>query len=154
MTYNIHMKNTKAIFLIVLGAFLMASGFAFAAESETYNRLAANGNPFGDSRASDITPVNITAPALTNADKAIPTPTGVNTNATRNNDATVTKETTPPPAPKPTIGESIKSFLGEHRKDILLGGLGAYIGWALVGTVAGALTGGIFFLAFFALAAM
>lgn len=149
-----HMKNTKAIFLIVLGAFIMATGFAFAVESETYNKLAANGNPFGDSRATDITPVNITAPALTKADKAIPAPTGVNTSATKSNNATVVKETTPPPAPKPTVGETIKKFLGEHRKDILLGGLGAYIGWALVGTVAGALTGGIFFLAFFALAAM
>jgi hypothetical protein len=62
--------------------------------------------------------------------------------------------TTPPAAPKPTLGESVKSFLGEHRRDILLGGIGAYLGWALVGTMAGALTGGLFFLAFFWFAAL
>lgn len=148
------MKNTKAIFLIVLGSFIMATGFAFAAESETFNKLM-NNNPFNDGRSASVLP----------ASKAVLDVSGqTNVPAASAPAAAVTAPAAPAPAAaapavapaekKPTVGETIKSFLGEHKKDILLGGIGAYLGWALVGTLAGALTGGIFFLAFFMLAGM
>ena len=139
-------RSTKAIFLIVLGSFLMATGFAFARENVALDQaglwldksalndavVASGGSP------APAPAVTTAAPAVSPA-VAVPTPPAV---------------TTPPPAPKPTLGESVKSFLGEHRRDILLGGIGAYLGWALVGTMAGALTGGLFFLAFFWFAAL
>lgn len=146
------MKNTKAIFLIVLGSFLMATGFAFA--ETAYEQLQRG---FGDDRSATVLPQNkevvnvsaqtgvpaASAPAAVTPAAATPAPA-----------AAAPAVTTPPPAPKPTLGESVKSFLGEHRRDILLGGIGAYLGWALVGTMAGALTGGLFFLAFFWFAAL
>lgn len=142
------MKNTKAIFLIVLGSFIMATGFAFAGEA--YDQL--KNNPFGGS-AVEISPVTVPAPTLNKNAPAVPAPTAV-TPAPAPAAAAPAPAAVAPAEKKPTVGETIKSFLGEHKKDILLGGIGAYLGWALVGTLAGALTGGIFFLAFFMLAGM
>lgn len=141
------MKNTKAIFLIILGAFIMATGFAYAGEA--YNQLS-NG-PFGNSNAVEFTPVNVPAAGL---NRALPTMTEVKPPEQKTvPPVTKAAEVKAEPA-KPTFGESVKNFLGEHRKDILLTGIGAYLGYALIGTLAGALTGGLFFFAFFALAAM
>lgn len=54
----------------------------------------------------------------------------------------------PAPEPKPN---PIKKFISENKTNIFSAGLGAYLGFAVAGTLAGALTGGIFVLAILAL---
>lgn len=119
------MKNTKAVFLIVLGSFLLATGFAFAGALDQ-----AKNFPFSDGKSSSLSPA-----------------------ASRAGGVTATA-TVAPEVKKPTVAEKVKGFIGEHKRDILLGAVGGYLGFALIGGIAGILTGGIFFLAFFALAAM
>ncbi|MDP2866208.1 MAG: hypothetical protein Q8O90_08190 [Elusimicrobiota bacterium] len=114
------MKNTKALFLIILGTFLLATGFAFA--NDTYNKLAS-GNPFGDARSASVNPSlgiakGLGAPAYTVASTA----------------------------PAKPAGETVKKFIGDNARNMLLGGIGAYIGFALGGPI-GLLIGGLLFLA-------
>ena len=118
--YNIDMKNTKAIFLILLGTFLLATGFAVAGSLDQLS-----GNPFGDGRAASISPAGSSA-------------------GTVSMKATVTP---PPPAEvkKPGLGETIKNFWVDNSRNILLGGIGAYAGFALFGPV-GLILGALFFL--------
>ena len=53
----------------------------------------------------------------------------------------------PAPAPaKPGLGETIKNFWVDNSRNILLGGIGAYLGFALFGPV-GLVLGAIAFLA-------
>lgn len=117
--YNIYMKNTKAIFLILLGTFLLATGFSFAG---SYDQLKSN--PFGDGKSASISPDNRSAGPV-NLKAAAPAPA-------------------PAPA-KPGVGETIKKFWVDNSRNILLGGIGAYLGFALLGPV-GLVLGAIFFL--------
>ncbi len=118
--YNIYMKNTKAIFLILLGTFLLATGFAVAGSLEQLS-----GNPFGDGRAATVSPAGNSAGTVSM--RAAVTP--------------------PAPAPaKPGLGETIKKFWVDNSRNILLGGIGAFAGFALFGPV-GILVGAIAFLA-------
>lgn len=163
------MKNTKAIFLIILGAFLMATGFAFAAESETFKLLSA-GNPFGDGRASEITPTNLpdmslnrsnkgaldglpgagTPPAVPAASNATPA-TGA---ATTGSAPATTVAPAKPEEPKPTFGEKVQEFFGKYRRDIFRTGISAWMGFALLGGPAGLLIGAVVGFAFFYSAGM
>ena len=114
------MKNTKAIFLILLGTFLLATGFAVAGSLEQLS-----GNPFGDGRAATVSPAGNSAGTVSM--RAAVTP--------------------PAPAPaKPGLGETIKKFWVDNSRNILLGGIGAFAGFALFGPV-GILVGAIAFLA-------
>ena len=132
------MKHTKAIFLIVLGCFLMATGFAFAVESNLYNSTKG-GDPFADGRSATVMP-------------------GV----TKSAGLPMLKAATPPPAataapaadPKPTVGETIKKFLKDNKETMVMVGVGAYLGAALIGGVMGAMTGGLFFFALAFMAAL
>ncbi|MBU2574289.1 MAG: hypothetical protein KKH28_09465 [Elusimicrobia bacterium] len=63
--------------------------------------------------------------------------------------AAVTADT--PPAPPEPAPNPIKEFLSEAKAPILLAGVGAYLGFAIAATVAGALTGGLLLVAFFLL---
>jgi len=119
--YNIYMKNTKAIFLILLGTFLLATGFAVAGSFEQLS-----GNPFGDGRSASISPAGNSAGTVSM--RAAVTPPA------------------PAPAPaKPGLGETIKNFWVDNSRNILLGGIGAYAGFALFGPV-GLVLGALFFL--------
>lgn len=117
--YNIYMKNTKAIFLILLGTFLLATGFSFAG---SYDQLKSN--PFGDGKSASISPDNRSAGSVS-----------------------MKAAVTPPPAEvkKPGLGETIKKFWVDNSRNILLGGIGAYLGFALLGPV-GLVLGALFFL--------
>ncbi len=119
------MKDTKALFLVILGSLLPVTGFAFTG---AHDQLKSS--PFGDGRSASVSPAGKSADGVSLI-VAIPAPA-------------------PTPA-KPTPVENIKKFLGEHKNDIFIGGIGAYIGWALIGGLAGALTGGLLLLVFFAL---
>lgn len=122
------MKNTKAIFLIVLGSFIIATGFAFAVESQIYTG-ASSGNVFQDGRSASVMPsVNLNKGAEVPVVKAAaPAPEA--------------------PKPEPTFGEKMKKFLGKNGETILMVGAGAYLGIALLGGMMGALTGGLFIFA-------
>lgn len=115
------MKNTKALFLIILGSFLLATGFAFA--NDSLNSLKSN--PFGDGRASSLSPDGKSLGSL-DLKAAAPAPA-------------------PTPAPKPSIGKTIKEFLSDNARNIALGGIGAYIGFVLFGPV-GLVLGALVFL--------
>ncbi|MDD5210437.1 MAG: hypothetical protein PHV36_13680 [Elusimicrobiales bacterium] len=116
------MKNTKALCLIILGSFLSTAAPAFAG---SMNQLQ-DGNLFSDGRSASATPT-----------LGMQKGTGVPT-------LTVAA---PPPAPaKPTMMESIKGFIGDNARNMLLGGVGAYIGFVLLGPI-GLLIGGLLFLA-------
>ncbi|HCC48997.1 MAG TPA: hypothetical protein DEQ38_12910 [Elusimicrobia bacterium] len=146
------MKNTKAIFLIIVGSFIMATGFAFASDpynGDAYNTLKSG--PFGKSALGDLTVVG--APSSTkppvSPDWTLTTPA---------------KPTTPtPPAvvissepakPKPTLGEKAGEFFGKYRRDIFRTGISAYLGLALIGGPIGLLIGAVAGFAFFYMAGM
>lgn len=142
-----HMKNTKAIFLIILGSFMIATGFAFAVESKTYNELAATGNPWPD-RSGAISQAGLVAPSTN------PPPTGAPASADQNPSTTAgnpAPAAAPAPAAKPEakkpFGQVAKEFIGKHSATIVMMGVGAFVGFALVGTLMGAMTGGLFFFA-------
>lgn len=114
------MKTTKAFFLILLGSFLLATGFAFA-ENVALGQLQKG---FHDDRSASVTPT-----------------LGINKSAAS------LKATAPPapaPAPaKPGVWETAKKFLTDNARNIMIGGIGAYLGFALlgpVGIILGALT--------------
>lgn len=143
------MKNTKAIFLIILGSFIIATGFAFAVESPTYNALAATGDPWGNKES----PV---AQAGSAAGTSAPNPpqVGAPASATQTPSTTAGNQapaTTNAPAAKPEekkpFGQVAKEFIGKHMATMVMVGVGAYLGFALAGTLLGAMTGGLFFFA-------
>lgn len=129
------MKNTKAVFFIILGSFIIATGFAFAVESETYNDLLKNGAWDTRSAIGDLpVPAGTAAPApapVVAAPAAAPTP------------AAVVPAPAAKPEEKPTFGENMKKFLGKHVATIAMVGIGAYVGFALMGP-AGILMGALF----------
>jgi hypothetical protein len=118
-----NMKNTKAVFLIVLGSFILATGFAFAG---AYDELKSN--PFSDSRAATVSPFDNNN-VMHDVSVKAPTPA-------------------PAPAPEPSLGKKIMKYLGDNQTNILMGGLGAYLGFALIGGPVGIIAGA-FFLLFF-----
>jgi hypothetical protein len=147
--YNMDMKNTKAVFFIILGSFIIATGFAFAREnvafsqleelnksgSATFDGISGAGNvpnPPGVSAAPAGAPV--TAPATTVA----PTPPAPGAPAVA---------PAPKPEEKPTFGENMKKFLGKHMATMAMVGIGAYVGFALMGPV-GILMGALFMYGF------
>lgn len=137
------MKNTKAVFFIILGSFIIATGFAFAVESETYNDLVKNGAWGTRSALGDLpVPAGSAAPApapVVAAPAAAPTPAAV-----------VPAPAAAPaakPEEKPTFGENMKKFLGKHMATMAMVGIGAYVGFALMGP-AGILMGALFMYAF------
>lgn len=122
-----NMKNTKAIFLIIFGAFIMATGFAFASDpysGDAYNTLK-NG-PFAKSALGDLG---------VSASPGIKPPAGPDITFT----PTAKPQTTTPPevrvssdTPKPpTLGESISKFVGKNRSVIFGTAIAAYLGMAL-----------------------
>jgi hypothetical protein len=129
------MKNTKAIFLIVLGSFIIATGFAFA-ENVSYEQLKSG--PFGGVAMGDLTvaadpsraataPAPVTAAPAPAAAAAVP----------------AVSAPAPAPAPGPTAKEKAKEFLQKHMGTMVLTGIGAYLGFALFGPI-GLLLGGLF----------
>lgn len=143
-----NMKNTKAIFFIILGAFIMATGFAYAGEA--YDQLQKG--PFGKSALGDLTvvgtPPSANPPVSPNWTLTAPVPKP----ATPTPPAVVISSK--PAEPKPTLGEKAGEFFGKYRRDIFRTGISAYLGLALIGGPIGLLIGAVAGFAFFYMAGM
>ncbi|MGD9643884.1 MAG: hypothetical protein AB7V08_14235 [Elusimicrobiales bacterium] len=128
------MKNTKAVFFIVLGAFLMATGFAFAAPSQTFDRALSGQSSFdGNKSGVDLT--------VTRGNSVMSNTSGANLGAR------------PEPAPEkvPTTGEKVKKFVTDNKSELIsaaaIGVLGFLVfGTAGVGVAIAAAAFGFFFL--------
>lgn len=123
------MKTIKAIILIILGNFFIATGFAFAGDNAV-NSLRGGPSFDGATRGSG------NMPAMRASD-----PAGVN------------KAEEVKADPKPTTGEKVKKWVGENKTKIVFGGVAAYVGFVLVGTLFGAFTFGLGAILILALAA-
>jgi hypothetical protein len=134
------MKNIKVVFFIMLGAFLMATGFAFAAptDSPTYKKLQGGvwDTPSADCPALkiDLVPSKDAASVKTAADTKAP----------------VTKAppavSTPAPTSAPSFSDQLKSFIKDNSEKITMSAVGAYVGFALFGPV-GIILGAMFMFA-------
>jgi len=134
--YNMNMKNTKAIFLIVLGSFVIATGYAFAEEKAIETLLG--GRFFGqviDTDTSVVTPGPNARPAGNAPTTVAATPTAPIAQA-------VPAVPAPKPTPAPTAGEQAKKFVKKYMGAMVMTGVGAYLGMALMGP-AGIVTGAV-----------
>ncbi|MDO8803251.1 MAG: hypothetical protein Q7R35_02370 [Elusimicrobiota bacterium] len=137
------MKNTKAVFLVVLGSLILVTGFAFAGN----HSLDQAGNPSlwkGDGRSKIVLPkLNITA----NKEVAATTPVV----------APPTPPTPPvpvvvPPAPKPpTFGEKVTKLISDNKSQIVTSAFVGFLGFLILGTGGAALVVGLIALVFFTL---
>jgi hypothetical protein len=139
------MKNTKAIFFIVLGAFLIATGFAFAGESDTYTKVANDGG------VKAWNTVNPEAPAVkfdgATTDKSAGTKKSFLLKAAAASPSVpAVKAAATPPAPEPTAKEKMDKFLKDNMPAITLSAVGAFCGFALFGPI-GILMGAAFMFA-------
>ena len=132
-----NMKNTKAIFLIVLGSFIIATGFAFA-ENVAYETLKSGAFP-------GVALDDLTVAAGPNAPSSTP-PAPVTTVTPARAAAAVPAVGAAAPAPAPTAGEKAKKFIKKHMGTMVLVGAGAYLGMALFGPV-GLVIGAVFMFA-------
>jgi len=138
------MKNSKAIFLIVLGTFLMATGFAFAENTS----LAQAGNPSlwkSDGRADTVLPQLNIDTYYQSATAAMTPPTPTPPVVT----PPVPNPTTPEVKPPPTIGEKISGWVSGNKKILITSVLVGFLGFLILGTGVGALIAGAAAFAFF-----
>jgi len=130
--YNMNMKNTKAILLIILGSFLVATGFAYAGEA--LDQLKAMQND--------------TAPVLALQASQLPVKTGttkdVNLTASGGAIAPAIYTPTPPPAakPAPTMMETAKKWIGDNFSSIVSALVIGLIAFMVLGTGGAALAVG------------
>ena len=136
--YNMNMKNTKAIFLIVLGSFIIATGFAFAEKAENVSLGQLENLVKSSSLAVEQLPgsENISATPTANVTTVTPDRAA----------AAVPAVGAAAPAPAPTTGEKAKKFIKKNMGTMVLVGAGAYLGMALFGPV-GIVIGGLFMFA-------
>lgn len=136
------MKNTKAIFLIILGSFIIATGFAFA---ENF-ALSQAEKMLGESRATEINLTGVGAPPVAGA----PVAAGTQGQAPATQPAVAA---TPPavaapaaakPEEKPTFKENLNKYLKDHMSTMAMTAIGAYAGFALLGGPIGLIIGALF----------
>jgi len=141
------MKNTKAVFLIILGSFIIATGFAFA-ENTAFKQLE---EAYGNKAAFDGLPGAGSAPMPPAAGGPTAAPTAAGTQPSAPAVGNPAPAATAAPAAKPEekkpFGQVAKEFIGKHMATMVMVGVGAYLGFALAGTLLGAMTGGLFFFA-------
>ena len=143
--YNMDMKNTKAVFFIILGSFLLATGFAYAREDgpAMQKLLEISGDNTTAVDTLNSAGVKNTAGLTKGASgaalkAALPTPTQ-------------TKAT--PPAPpkeekKPTLGEKVKAWAGDNFSNIIASAAIGLLGMLIIGTGIGGLLVGLAFFGF------
>ena len=137
-----NMKNTKAIFLIVVGAFIMATGFAFA-KNVSYGQLE------DAARSIQIPAPVVTAPGATKESIL---------NETTTKSANTLKEAPPVPGAtvakaeeKPTLGKKVKKWLGSNFSKIVSAVAIGFIAFLVLGTGGAALAVGAAAFGFFML---
>lgn len=112
-----NMKNTKAVFFIVLGAFLMATGFAFAAPSQTFDRALSGQSSFdGNKSGVDLT--------VTRGNSVMSNISGANLGA----------KPEPTPEKVPTTGQKIKKFATDNKSELISAAAIGVLGFLVVGT--------------------
>jgi hypothetical protein len=127
-----NMKNTKAIFFIVLGAFLMATGFAFAAPSATFDRALSgqssfDGNKSGIDLSAQIKSTR-SAPEASASTRSLGEPEAVK---------------------KPSAGEKVKKFVGDNFSKIVSAVAIGFLAFLVIGTGGAALAVGAAAFGFF-----
>lgn len=143
------MKNTKAIFLIVLGSFIMATGFAFA---ETLPLGERENIPLGEAQSwlkvnSGIA-TGLASGSNTPTPPAVGAPDAASAPAAASTPAAKPPEVKPAePEKPPTFGESLKKHLKTNMATYGMVAIGAFVGIALFGGIVGAMTGGLFMFA-------
>jgi len=138
------MKNSKAIFLIVLGTFLMATGFAFAENTS----LAQAGNPSlwkSDGPAATVLPQLSIDTYYQSATAAMTPPTPTPPVVT----PPVPNPTPTPVVKPPTIGEKISGFISDNKKILITSVLVGFLAFLIIGTGGAALLAGGAAFAFF-----
>ncbi len=119
------MKNTKAIFLIILGSFILATGFAFAGGT-AFDQLGTISKNGFDNRSG-----------------ATPTLTATT--------GTPAASVTPAPAPKTDYLKKAKEFVGKNFDQIMAGAVIGVLAFMVVGTAGAGLALGFGAFAFFML---
>lgn len=144
--YNMDMKNTKAVFLIILGSFLLATGFAYAKEdgpamqdlkawvdnSQSVVVMEAAGvKDMGKLNLTKSNPVNLKAAIDTSVAKSTPTASG-----------TVAPK---PEEKKPTLMEKFKEFWGKKGgSSMIISALAiGFLGFLILGTAGAGLAVGV-----------
>ena len=140
-----HMKNTKAVFLIILGSFLLAMGFAYAKEDgpamQKLLEIAGDNTPAVDTlRAAGVqntagltrgaAGVNLTANTRAAAAAAVP------------------KATAPAKVDKPKPMEAAKKWIGKNFDEIVASAAVGFIAFLIIGTGIGGLLVGLAFFGF------
>jgi len=127
-----NMKNTKAIFFIVLGAFLMATGFAFAAPSATFDKASSGSLSF------DGTKSGIDLSAQIKSTRSAPEA------------SSSTRSLGEPEAPKKvSAGEKVKKFVGDNFSKIVSAVAIGVLAFLVIGTGGAALAVGAAAFGFF-----
>lgn len=136
-----NMKNTKAILLIVLGSFIIATGFAFAEApkpaieqlKELQIEMPVISAPSKNITKETATPVQ---PAAQPAAPVVPAPTVA---------------PAPEVKPAPTLGETVKKFVGDNFSQIVTAGVIGALAFMVIGTGGAGLVVGLLAFAFFSL---
>jgi len=139
--YTICMKTQKLPLAVIFGLlFSLAGNRAFAGQA--YDQLidASKTGGFEDTIKLERGPANDTL--TQNKAAAAPLTNDTKAAAPVTRDATAAAAT-PPPPPAPTLMD----FVGEHKTQIVMGAVGAYMGFALLGPI-GLLIGAILVLGF------
>ena len=140
-SYTMDMKTKKMSLTILFGLlFSVACGNIFAGEAfDQLKDAVGNAAPASDVKIELAPKTDITNTANLALDtKKAASPVGA------------LKAAVAPPAPAPN---RVKEFVSTYKTHILMGGVGAYLGFSIMGTLLGALTGGLFIVGLLFLAA-
>jgi len=126
------MKNTKAVFLIILGSFLLATGFAYAEDKPAMQSLKE--------WAGDTTPVQVLNAAGVGAatTKNAGTTKGIDLAVKASTGPVVPAVTAPAPAtPEPTFAEKFKKFWDKENGSsmVISGAVIGLLGFLAMGPV-------------------
>lgn len=138
------MENLKAILLIVVGSFVLATGLAFAGNSA----LAQAGNPSLWVSGFDLPAAPVSAPSGRPGAAPAAAPAANTPPPAARVTAAPPVPAPPPPAPVPSLGQQLKKALAANSATIVMGGVGAYVGFALLGGPLGLILGGLLFVGF------
>lgn len=141
-----HMKNTKAVFLIILGSFLLATGFAYAKEDGPAMQKLIEIS--GDSVPAVDT---LNAAGVKNTGNLNKGATGVNLTAaiqqTANKAGVVAPAVSSAPAPKveekKTLGQTVKGWVKSNFDKIIASAAIGFLGFLIIGTGIGGLLVGL-----------
>ena len=138
--YNMDMKNTKAVFLIILGSFILATGFAYA-EQTALEQLKAMA-------ADDTAAVQkMQAAGVTNKSAPAGTTKGVDLKAAIPPASGAVAAT--PEKKEPTMGEKVKKFVGDNFSQIFSAIIVGLLAFLMIGTGGAALAVGAAAFGFF-----